>query len=324
MKKIILLFVLAFSLMAGYVEELKSYLLSKEFQINGAFFLVEKSGKWVYAAMDNKGKVVGYYELMGTKPSPSNPFGWRALSHAVPIMDSQMMGYFVYIGFGPDILDPARKAYSWVFIDAKTGAIYKLMGQKRGYFEYLQEDGKTVPLKGIFFHKEGNKALFYSCMDSFEDSNFSIRKFSKQSGSIAYECSVGLQNPYHLLAPIEPKSIEIKDQIVGRVAFDRVELNVTRKPLEGTVHIQGVVGEKEVDCLRKHKPLSSQKIRNDWQLRFVADWDKEAAILKEQGSCVGVDELLANPLFLGFKRSLTIQETNSSDSLVFWKDISKF
>ncbi len=325
MKKIVLTFLLAISLMAGYVEELKSYLLSKEFHIDGTFFLVQMdtTGKWIYAALDSSGEVSGYYELLGAKPSSSNPFGWKPLSHAVPIVESKMMGYFIYVGFKPDLKDPVRKAYSWIFVDAKSGAIYKLMGQKNGYFEYLQQDGAIKPLEGIYFHKEGSKAVFYSCADSYEDSNLSIRKFSKQRGSIAYECKVGTANPYRLFSPINPQKVEVIDHIEGRVAYERAVVNLTKKPLEGTIHIQGAVGEKSVDCLRRYKPLPPQKIRSDWQLRYLANWSGDS-VIEEQGNCEGVDRVLAKPLFVGFQRTLTIKESNSSSSLVFWKDIYGF
>ena len=324
MKKFVLIFLLAISLMAGYVEELKKYLLSKEFHVDGTFFLVQMgtTGKWIYAALDSSGEVSGYYELLGTKPSSSNPFGWKPLSHAIPIVDSKMMGYFIYVGFKPDLKDPVRKAYSWIFVDAKSGAIYKLMGQKNGYFEYLQQDGAIKPLDGVYFHKEGSKAVFYSCADSFEN-NLSIRKFSKQSGAISYECKVGASNPYHLLRPLEPKEVVVLDHIEGRVAYERVVVNLTKKPLEGTIHIQGAVGDKSVDCLRRFKPLAPQKIHTDWQLRYLADWSGES-LLQEQGNCKEADQLLAKPLFVGFQRNLTIQEANSTSSLIFWKDIYGF
>lgn len=327
MKKIVVLFILAFSLMAGYVDELKKYLLSKEFRIDGTFFLMRKDqgGKWIYAALDDKGEVRGYYELLGYTPSPVNPFGWKPLTHSFSIADLQMIGYFIYVGFGPDLDDPHRKPYSWVFVDARRGAVYKLMGHKKGYFEYLQENGKTRPLKGIFFHKEANKALFYSCMDSFEDSNFSIRKFSKQSGSIAYECKVGALNPYRLLAPIMPKKIEVQDHIRGNIALERVEVRMTKEPLEGLVHIQGIVGEKRLNCLRRYKPLSSQTIRTHWQLRFLANWSGDSKKLEEQGDCTGVDELFEKPLFIGLKRNLFIQgDQNATHTILFWKDIYGF
>ncbi len=325
MKKIVLTFLLAISLMAGYVDELKSYLLSKEFHIDGAFFLVQmgESGKWIYAALDDDGEVSGYYELLGTEPSSSNPFGWKPLSHAVPIVESKMMGYFIYIGFALDLKDPERKYYSWIFVDAKSGAIYKLMGQKNGYFQYLQQDGVIKPLEGIFFHKEGSKAVFYSCSDSFEN-NLSIRKFSKQSGAIGYECRVGTPDPYRLFEPLEPKEVVVLDHIEGQIVYKRVVANVTKKPLEGTIHIEGIVGDRSVDCLRRYKPLASQKIFSDWQLRYLADWRGEGAKIEEQGSCEGVEKLLAKPLFVGFRRTLTIQENNATSSLVFWKDIYRF
>ncbi len=313
--------------MAGYVDELKKYLLSKEFRIDGKFFLVRKdpAAEWIYAALDDKGEVSGYYKLLGYPPSISNPFGWKPLAYSVSIADLQMIGYFIYVGFRPDLYDPNRKAYSWVFVDARTGAVYKLMGHKNGYFEYLQENGKITPLKGIFFHKEANKAIFYSCMDSFEDSNFSIRKFSKQSGSIAYECKVGASNPYLLLAPIKPKKIKVQDYIQGTITLKRVELNMTKEPLEGLLHIQGTIGEKRLNCLRRYKPLSSQTIRTQWQLRFLANWIGDSKKLEEQGDCTGVDELFEKPLFVGFKRELFIQgDDNASNTILFWKDIYGF
>ncbi len=130
----------------SYEKDLETYLSSKTLPLSGKFYMYDfnHDGKyayndWLYIVITSGNE----YRLLGTIPTPSNPFGWLRVD--VPKPSQEPNGYFVKL---PDCYcDSAMlgtNAFSWVYIT--QGRVYKLMGANPDHtFRYYDRDGDGQP-----------------------------------------------------------------------------------------------------------------------------------------------------------------------------------
>ncbi len=286
MKKLLLSILLAVAAFAAdgslqKVQKLESYLLSKNFTIGGSFHLYK--GAWYLEVKGARGSI--YYKLLGTKSTPSNPFGWKREDIAGSTNLSSALGYFIYIGYpGED------RNFSWLYVDSGSGAIYKLVGADGSTFHYLDIDGDGTPdpLPGIYFAKNGNEALFFSCHDSIDYSLASVKmaKYSKFEGAVAYDCHYLTANPYHLFKTLQIKDIKKVQKIEGEVNGKKVQGSITKEYAKGEVHIEGTFAKRYINCYEYYKPFKGAKIepqKSENLRNLLEKWG-------EKGNCN--DELL--------------------------------
>ncbi|NPA03720.1 MAG: hypothetical protein GXO61_02555 [Epsilonproteobacteria bacterium] len=133
--------VLAFGAIApeSYIKDLKAYLTSRCFTLNGALYRYDfdKDGvleynDWVYESI-----VTGQtYRLLGEVPTKNNPFGFKIVE--VDTSNLTPLGYFSFIDFPKD----EDRRFSWIYLfgDSKVA---KLMGtNSTNFFDYLFIDGR--------------------------------------------------------------------------------------------------------------------------------------------------------------------------------------
>ncbi len=318
MKKFIVAILFTLSLFGGYVDDLKQYLLEKSFRINGTFYLVQDEGKsiWVFASLNSNGQFNGLYELMGERPSPQNPFGWKRIDHAIDMVHAKTMGYFIYIDFPKD--EGRSRLYSWIFVDIQ-GRMYKLADQKNGYFHYLDidKDGTPDAISDLYFHKESNEAHFYNCRSSLEEGYTKIEKYSKSTGDVGYMCEIAKDEPFVVKRPLEVKGIHIEEKITGNLMGKAIRMHIARELSKGTAHIEADFGDKNIICDKRYKPLKSLKITTSHALGIALEWQ---SVSKEMnGTCEVNQSFLAKTMDIEYKKTITIQENNGSAQIEIFK-----
>lgn len=148
------------------VENLRQYLLSKNWSISGSFYRYDfnKDGKysyndWLYIAL---GSGQGY-RLLGKEPTKNNIFGWQALA-SIPsdLAIHTPDGYFVFINYPNDV----DRKFSWLYIANSSKKVYKLEGAEPDtyHFKYMDINGDGTPdaLPGITANIQGQTILFSS------------------------------------------------------------------------------------------------------------------------------------------------------------------
>ncbi len=149
-----------------YLHELKAYLTSKEFNVDGMMYSYDFNGngyieynEWVYVSQKSGKK----YRLLGTTPTEHNAFGFTEIN--VSLQNFSPDGYFSFINFPED----ADKRFSWVYASTTTGKIHKLMGaDKNNLFKYLQTPVGEVGLSDLTYQIDNLKISYiYKNMQSF-------------------------------------------------------------------------------------------------------------------------------------------------------------
>ncbi len=176
MKKLVLLMIVAlgvslFGATASqeYVKDLKAFLTSKSFSINGLFYSYDfnKNGyieynEWVYESV----KTHHLYRLLGTEPTKENIFGFQRIAQ-IDLSNLTPTGYFVFIDFPRD----KDRKISWIYLSNISKNVYKLMGADPSthYFDYLQVDG-TQALPNLTFEiEDDHAAIVYRTEEEFND-----------------------------------------------------------------------------------------------------------------------------------------------------------
>ena len=149
-----------------YVNELKAYLTTKAFQVDGIMYTHDfnnngqiEYNEYVYVSQKSGNK----YRLLGTTPTKDNAFGFAQVE--VSLKDFAPIGYFSYIGFDGD--DDQR--FSWLYLSASTGKVYKLMGvNENHFFRYLQIPPGQVGLSDLTYVIDDQKVfIVYKNLQSF-------------------------------------------------------------------------------------------------------------------------------------------------------------
>ena len=155
----LILFLFAAPLFAReYINELKSYLTTKFFSIDGIMYTYDfnKNGKieyneWVYVSKRSGKK----YRLLGKRPTQNNAFGFAEVT--ISLRNSTAQGYFAFIDFPLD----NDKRFSWVYLSATSGNVYKLMGvNKYHFFKYLQTPAGKIGLSDLTYVINNQKLAF--------------------------------------------------------------------------------------------------------------------------------------------------------------------
>ena len=129
----------------GYVKELKAYMTAKPFDIKGVMYTYDFDGnglisynEWVYESM-----VTGRtYRLLSTTPTPQNNFGFAPVD--VNLSGCAPQGYFIFLDFPGD----SKRIFSWAYLSALSGRIYKLMGATPNHrFDYLRLEDLTFTIE---------------------------------------------------------------------------------------------------------------------------------------------------------------------------------
>ncbi|MRI58497.1 MAG: hypothetical protein C6H99_03210 [Epsilonproteobacteria bacterium] len=317
MRKIIALFFLLGSLFAGYVEDLASYLLQKNFKIVGTFYIYDS--QWLLGVDDGYGHISGFYRLMGSEPTDKNPFGWEPYR----VSDTSRlkeMGYFVYIHFPQD----EDKKYSWIYIDKATGAIYKLMGSKDGVFVYLDldRDGIADPLP-LYYRIKEFEVIFYDCKKSYslKDGSLSVLTLSKSFGPIRYSC----EGEWSSSRPLDLQNITIFEVLRGDVEREYFIGTIFKDLKRGIVSIEGVAQGRYISCDQNYAPLDLQSLKSAELLGKVIDqWgvgSKVAEGLVSDGCRLAPQSV--QRFDLEIEKSITLQEKNETSTLLVYKQIQK-
>ena len=127
-----------------YIQELKQYLMTNSFAINGEFYPYDfehdgtiDPNDWVYISVPTGSA----YRLLATTPTEDNAFGFASVTAPSDLPD-EPDGYFVRIDFPLD----TDSRFSWVYAKKSTGNVYKLMGvTEQNTFDYLDINGDGVP-----------------------------------------------------------------------------------------------------------------------------------------------------------------------------------
>ena len=321
---LITILVIGSSVYAGYLDQLRSYLLSRNFIIDGEFFL--SKGKWIFANFKEDGTLIGYHQLLGTQPTDTNPFGWKELNLSQLPAKMQSIGYFIRIDFPYDMQNPFLKLYSWVYVDKKTKSVYKLIGADKGIFKYYDSnlDGVPDPIDGIYFYKQGNIARFYSCKDTLTFKNYRFEKYSKSKGEIAYSCKIG-ENRF-----VDYNSSFIKDaaiyvQIDGKINKAKIFAKIFKKPFEGLVSIEQIYGRRYSVCTKKLQPLTKVAPKSENLKKLFLFWgDKGEGEI--EGRCFIDEENVQKMQEANFTMITTItaiDDENRSAKIEILEDVSK-
>jgi len=114
-----------------YLYDLKAYLTSKCFPLNGAMYRFDfnKNGvieynDWVYLSLRSGAT----YRLLGTLPTTTNPFGFKSVKVDVSSLTPE--GYFSFINFPKD----EDKRFSWLYLFDNGDKVAKLMGTTEDHF----------------------------------------------------------------------------------------------------------------------------------------------------------------------------------------------
>ncbi|MRJ01960.1 MAG: hypothetical protein GXO19_07120, partial [Epsilonproteobacteria bacterium] len=169
---LVLLVVGSFSatLPESYLEGLLTYLQQQSpWTINGKFYQYDFDGdgnynqpdNWLYLAIGEREEA---YQLLGTEPTPDNPFGWRPLPSIPADLDiSNPQGYFIFIDYPRDQELFGSPAFSWLYLSREGKMVFKLMGAREDHtFEYLDTngDGSPDPLPNLTPLLQGERVTF--------------------------------------------------------------------------------------------------------------------------------------------------------------------
>ncbi len=276
--------VLAFAMSAppGYVQGLKNYLASKEFSINGLFYMYDfnHNGKierndWLYITNDSNHRA---YQLMGKPPTATDAFGWLPLSSIPADLDrNKPSGYFVFINFPKDKEFYGTNAFSWVYVS--SGKTYKLMGADANHnFDYLDEngDGQADPLSNVSYTTDGKVITFIyatqdqkiSCEDEQSFSQQGISFYMKIRswfiGNIIYNCKYNSEKHWDLKpATITIKNIQKSEQFDITLDSDKTKGISIYDYAKGEVHIQGTYNGQKIDCYEYYRSIVPVTVSRD-------------------------------------------------------------
>ena len=323
MKKVLLLFVFCLALFGGYLDDVRAYLLQKEFKVNGKFFI--SNGKWLFGLNDDYGHVSGFYELLGTTPTPQNPFGWKIVDQSIDLLRAREAGWFVKIDFPPDFKDPATRDYSWIYIDKQTSKIYKLMGSKNGQFVYYDDNNDSIPdpIPQLHFSIKGDKIVFFGCKKSyaFRDGSLKVEKLFKSTGNIEYGCDETWRSQKELRI----ENLSTYEKIRGTIEGNSFIGTIFKDFARGRVVLEGMMNGKYVACFQSYTPPKLEEIKNAAALKaLVGRWGygsgpRDGFITQ---NC-NFPDLSIKRFALDIEKYITIQETNQTSDITIYKTIIK-
>ena len=311
-KIVLFLFLFVLGAQAKYMDELRSYLLSKDFSISGEFFLSQD--RWIFGYFDKYGQIVGYYQLMGTQPTTTNPFGWRE-ANASQLVQMQGVGYFIKIDFPFDMQNPYLKPYSWIYVDMQTKNVYKLIGADKGIFKYYDRDldGVPDPIDQIYFYRLSNKAKFFSCKDSVQTQKYDILKLAKSSGSVQYDCGIGGDRF------IEKNGSKLTNAVVdiqldGKLNGKRFFAKIFKEPFKGLVTVEGLYGGRYMACTKEYEPVQEVAVDKEALSKFLMHWGEGKGDGYISGNCVLEERLLDRVQSAELTIVTTITTTNEANN----------
>lgn len=306
------IFLFALGVQAKYIDELRSYLLSKDFTISGEFFLSKDS--WIFGYFNKNGQIVGYYQLMGTKPTKTNPFGWRE-ANASQLVQMQGVGYFIKIDFPFDMQNPYLKPYSWIYVDKQTQNIYKLIGADNGIFKYydLNLDGVPDPIDKLYFYKDKNRAKFFSCRDRLQTQQYSFEKLGKSSGTIVYDCKIGSER-FVNHGSSRFTNIVIDVALDGRINGKRFFARIFKEPFKGLVSVEGLYGGRYMACTKEYSPIESIALDDEALAKFLMHWGEGREEGFIGGNCTLEDSLLDRAKSVELTITTTITTTDDANN----------
>ncbi len=293
---------------ATYLQNLYSYLVSKNWTVYGEFYNYDfdKNGydynDWVYVSISD-GKA---YRLLGAIPTQNNPFGWLPLA-TKPVNLQKPDGYFLYINFPSD----ENRAFSWLYIDRVSKKVYKLQGADptTHFFKYLDIDGDGKPdsLDRLNVSINGTKISFtqeinqnpnqpptniqmptnWQCTSTYPYENFIIENSVKTSGEFETKNMGGFCAAI-AKTTINPTSVYAKEQynITLLEDGDRIQGYAEYWFPEGKVHYHFTSQKRGfVDCTAFFNvyPVPDVIAGNAYFNDFTSFDDKENLI--NQGNC---------------------------------------
>lgn len=283
----------AMSASPSYIQNLKNYLTSKEFDIYGLFYMYDFNhdnkidrNDWIYITNDEKHKA---FRLMGKTPTDKDPFGWLELSNIPSDLNlNKPSGYFALINFPEDFTLQGSNAFSWIY--ASVGKAYKLMGADANHnFDYLDEngDGKADPLSNIAYTiiDNGKKIRFthaaayeqkFQCEDERGFGTLYMKASSWYSGNIAYYCKFDASTKWELKTDsITIANIRKSEKVSFTFDENSGQGTSTYDYAQGVVHIQGKYNNKTIDCYEYYTsilPITINKFENDKLEKVMEDW----------------------------------------------------
>ncbi len=327
MRKLIALLFISSSLLFGgldigfdtYVKELKGYLLSKEFQVTGTFFL--KDNRWIFGLKDPYGQIVELYELLGSPPSPQNPLGWKVVDEGV-LEGAVEMGWFIKIDFPLDLQDPSTAPYSWVYIDKGTQSVYKLMDAHEGRFYYLDIDHDSIPDPlPIYYNLNPLYVIFFECKSVIESGDISFTILSKSQGEISYRCDGKWNAPNDLLI----QNITITKALRGKVDEKSFIGSIFKDFRLGKVDVEGMVEGEYIECTQAYTPPKFDRISNAKALEeAILTWgtsqDPKKGFIAH--NC-DLPKYQANSFNLTIDSTISIYEKDSTSTITIHKEAIK-
>ncbi len=151
--------------LASYQNQLRQYLLSHSFAIDGKFYMYDFNhdghyamNDWLYVVTGNPSQK---YRLLGKTPTPTDPFGWQKVDVTPPAQEPS--GYFIHLPNCSCDTQSDSDAFSWVYLT--QGKIYKLVGANADHsFRYYDRDGDGTPdpIEGVSYTISNNHVTFTS------------------------------------------------------------------------------------------------------------------------------------------------------------------
>ena len=282
-QKTLFIFLFALGVQANYVDELRLYLLSRDFSVSGEFFLSQNN--WIFGYFNKNGQVVGYYQLLGTEPTKNNPLGWKKADIS-QLAKIQGVGYFVRIDFPYDMQNPYLKPYSWIYVDKLTGNIYKLIGADKGIFKYYDRDldGVPDPIDQIYFYKSNNKAKFFSCKDSVQIQKYNFLKLAKSNGNLYYDCSIG-KDLFVEKNSSQLTNVLVNIQLDGKINGKRFFAKIFKEPFKGLITVEGFYGVHYLACTKEYEPVQKVAIDKNVLNKFLMHWGEGKGDGYISGNC---------------------------------------
>ncbi|BCD62411.1 hypothetical protein NitYY0826_C1287 [Nitratiruptor sp. YY08-26] len=313
-------------LRADYSGDLKNYLLSRTFIINGEFFLYKN--RWIFGAFDKDGKVTSYYTLLGEEPTSKNPFGWKYFASSLNSNELQEAGYFVKIDFPYDLKNSYLAPYSWLYIDRKRGDVYKLVGADNGIFKYYDSDfdGVPDPLHNLYFNKENNKAQFYSCKDKLRYKNYRFTKLSKNDGAITYDCHFD-SNKLDFEGRKTFEDITTTIHFDGTINGKRLIMQINKDFKNGTVSYEGLYNGRYIVCSQNYKAPKLNEISATELDALLNNWGEGGPEDPDfiSGNCEVPQKNLESmeKAYFTVTTSHTITDINTTSHIRIWEHVEK-
>ncbi len=312
-------------LRAAYVDELRQYLLSRDFSISGEFFLYKN--RWVFGAFGRSDSIDAYFALLGQKPTAKNPFGWKLLEKKPQASQLQEAGYFIKVDFPFDMQNPYLAPYSWIYIDKKRGDIYKLIGAYNGIFKYYDGnlDGVPDPLPNLYAAIEKTKVRFFSCKDMLTFKGYRFAKFAKSHGTIGYDCSFAINSLHY-------KGIKTIRNVTAIMSFDgtinnkRFIAQISQDLGQGTISYEGLYDGRYIVCSKRFTSILPAKMEADKLDTLIKNWGDEN---QGDSAFAGGDCKLPSTFDvmkkadLIIKTSYTITDTNNTSTIHIWEHLQK-